>query len=207
MINVIIIEDDREYRDILNDFFNSTRDICCTGCYNTCEEALEDLENSLPDVVMLDIHLPDGMNGIEGARYIKERLPETHIIMLTVFADNEHVFKALQNGAVGYLVKKIKPLALISAVKEVYQGGSPMSMKIARMVTEYFHSNPPPEPLTKREREVLSKLCEGKTYQTIAEELFVEKSTIKYHIHNIYRILHVSSKGEAIAKAKDQRIV
>lgn len=207
MINVIIIEDDKEYREIISDFFNSASDIRCTGCYDTCEEALDDLERPLPDVVLLDIHLPDGMTGIEGARLIRKRLPEARIIMLTVFADSKHVFKALQNGAVGYLVKKVKPNALISAVKEVYQGGSPMSMKIARMVIDYFHANPSPEPLTDREKEVLNKLCEGKTYQTIANELFIEKSTVKYHIHNIYRILHVSSKGEAIAKAKDSRIV
>ncbi len=207
MINVIIIEDDKEYRDVICEFLNSASEIKCSGYYGTCEEAIDDLDRSLPDVALLDINLPEGMSGIEGARRIKEKYPEVNIIMLTIYADDDHVFKALQSGAVGYLVKKVKPEELINAIKEVYRGGSPMSMKIARMVVDYFHKNPPPEPLTEREKEVLQKLCQGKSYQTIANELFIEKSTVKYHIHNIYRILHVRSKGEAIAKAKDQRIV
>lgn len=206
MIDVGIIEDDDELREGLKVLIAGTSDFTCVGAYADCETAIQNLENDLPDVMLMDIELP-GMSGVEGVKVIKKELPDTEIIMLTIHEDNKSVFDSLRNGASGYLVKNVEPAELINAIKEVYEGGSPMSMQVARMVTSSFHKKPPPYPLSKREREVLEKLCVGKSYQAIANELFIAKSTVKFHIKNIYRLLHVANKGAAIARAKDDRIV
>ncbi len=206
MIDVVVIEDDRELLDSLSVLLNGTPNLHCSGAYTSCEAAIKNLEFDLPDVILLDIELP-GMSGIQGIRKIKKILPDVEIIMLTVHEDNEFVFESLRNGASGYLVKNVTPANLLAAIQEVYEGGSPMSMHIARMVTRSFQKNPPEYPLTRREKEVLKKLCEGKSYQAIANELFISKTTVKFHIRNIYKILHVTNKGEAISKAKDDGVV
>jgi len=206
MIDVVIIEDDNELREGLRVLIEGTSNFSCVGAYADCETAIRNLEEDLPDVVLMDIELP-GMSGVDGVASIKGELPDTEIIMLTIHEDNESVFDSLRNGASGYLIKNVEPAELINAIKEVYEGGSPMSMPVARMVTGSFRHKPPPYPLTRREREVLQKLCEGKSYQAIANELFIAKTTVKFHIKNIYRLLHVANKGAAVAKAKDDRIV
>lgn len=206
MIDVVIIDDDPLLRESLAILIRGTKGFSCTKTYNDCETALKNLENDLPDVILLDIGLP-GMSGIEGVRAIKDILSEIEIIMLTIYEDHHSVFESLQNGASGYLIKNIEPVDLLKAIKEVYHGGSPMNMEIARMVVDSLHKNPPEEPITSRQQEVLEKLCEGKSYQAIANELFISKATVKFHIKNIYKILHVSNRTQAAIKAKEENII
>lgn len=206
LIEVSVIDDDDDFRNSLDILISGTRDLACISDYRDCETAIKKLVEDPPDVILMDVELP-GISGIEGVWRIKQELPEVAIIMLTIHEDNESVFESLRNGASGYLVKNVEPAELLQAIKEVHEGGSPMSMPIARMVTRSFHKNPPLAPLSPREQEVLKKLCEGKSYQAIANDLFISKTTVKFHIKNIYHKLHVSNKAEAVGKAKDDHIV
>ncbi|MFQ5708826.1 MAG: response regulator transcription factor [bacterium] len=137
MISVTIIEDDQVLRDSLAVLIRGTRGFSCTGTYDNWETALQNLDEDLPDVTLLDIELK-GRSGIEGVAKIKEKQSDVAIVMLTIHEDNESVFHSLRNGASGYLVKNVEPADLLDAIKEVHAGGSPMSMAIARMVTNSF---------------------------------------------------------------------
>lgn len=200
MIKVSIIEDDIQLRNHLIHLLNEHEEICCIAGYSTCEEALKNIAADPPDIVLMDIELP-GMSGVEGTYIIKHKWPQIEILMLTIHEDNESVFRSLQNGASGYLVKNIDPDELIQSIKEVIDGGAPMSMPIARMIVNSFHKTQPEEPLTSREKEVLYKLRDGKSYKAIANELFISKSTVKFHIKNIYRKLHVANKTQLALKS------
>ena len=200
MIYVAIIEDDVQLRRHLAGLLNGAEGFSCTADYTSCEQAIEDIPGNTPDIILMDIELP-GMNGVEGTRRIKEKWPQIEILMLTIHEDNESVFQSLQNGACGYLVKNISPAELLKALKEAIDGGAPMSMQIARMVIRSFHKLQPDEPLTSREKEVLYKLRDGKSYKAIANELFIAKSTVKFHIKNIYRKLHVANKTQLALKS------
>jgi DNA-binding NarL/FixJ family response regulator len=205
MITITIVEDDQELCQSLKVLINGTEGLECVGDYNNSEQAIKNLENDQPDVILMDINLP-GMSGIDAVGIIKNKKPDIEIIMLTIHEDNESVFESLKKGASGYLVKNVEPANLLNAIKEVKAGGAPMSMPIARMVLKSFHRNPPLEPLSEREQDVLNKLRKGKSYLTIANELFISKSTVKFHIKNIYRKLHVSNKAEVIIKSYHQDI-
>lgn len=201
MIKVSIIEDDKEYRQGLVNIIESSDKFLCLNQSDSCEYFIKNFKQDKPDVILLDIELPPGISGAVGAKLLKKTFPSTEIIMLTVHEDSESVFKSLSNGATGYLVKNISPENLIAAIEEVVNGGSPMSMQIARMITESFRKNKKTEELTEREQEVLNLLRDGKSYQAIANKLFISKSTVKFHIKNIYRKLHVLNKYEAIMKS------
>lgn len=205
MIYVTIIEDDDELRESLAVLIDGTEGFSCVGMYRDCESAIKHIEDDLSDVILMDIELP-GMSGIEGITEITGKLPDVEIIMLTIHEDNESVFESLRNGASGYLVKNIEQADLINAIKEVHEGGAPMSMPIARMVTHSFRKHPPLQPLTDRQQQVLKKLCEGKSYQAIANELFISKATVKFHIKNIYQTLHVLNKAGAVRVATKERL-
>jgi len=152
-------------------------------------------------VILLDIEFQQHqMSGIEAAWRFKEALPQVEIIMMTAHHEPEDVFPALQNGANGYLVKDVPPTELLKHIETVYKGGSPMSMSIARMITNSFHKDGCMDQLTSRQREVLEKLCEGKSYEAIANELHIELTTVKFHIRNIYELLQVSNRAEAMRK-------
>jgi len=153
----------------------------------------------------MDIGLP-GMSGIEGIRKIKENLPSIDILMLTVHEDSKMVFDALCAGACGYLIKNTQPVKLLEAIKEVHEGGAPMSTQIARLVVTSFKINPHSN-LTNRETEVLTQLCKGKSYRMIAEALFISEETVRRHIKNIYKKLEVGSKSDAVAKALKEKLV
>jgi len=174
--------------------------------YSNCEEAIKHLNNDRPDIVLMDIELPGGMNGIQGTKVIKDKNPHADIVMVTVYEDSELVFEALKSGASGYITKSSNYMELLSALDEVIKGGAPMSSKIARLVIDNFHVNPN-SPLTKRETEILSLIAEGKTYTQISEELFISKETSKTHIKNIYSKLQVKSKSEAIARANMDKLI
>ena len=203
---VLIIEDDSEIRASFALIVNSSQKFFVVNSYSNCEEAIKHLNNDRPDIVLMDIELPGGMNGIQGTKVIKDKNPHADIVMVTVYEDSELVFEALKYGASEYITKSSNYMELLSALDEVIKGGAPMSSKIARLVIDNFHVNPN-SPLTKRETEILSLIAEGKTYTQISEELFISKETSKTHIKNIYSKLQVKSKSEAIARANMDKLI
>lgn len=203
---VLIVEDDPEIRNSFSLIVNSSPKFTVVNTYASCEEAIKHLHTDKPDIVLMDIELPGGMNGIQGTKVIKDKLPSADIVMVTVYEDSELVFDALKSGASGYITKSANYLELLSALDEIVKGGAPMSSKIARLVIANFHVNPN-SPLTKRETEILTLISEGKTYTQISEELFISKETSKTHIKNIYAKLQVKSKSEALAKASLEKLI
>lgn len=203
---VLIVEDDSEIRNSFSLIVNSSTEFAVINSYASCEEAIKHLNQDKPDIVLMDIELPGGMNGIQGTRIIKEKAPHAEIIMVTVYEDSELVFEALKAGASGYITKSANYQELLTALGEIMKGGAPMSSKIARLVIDNFHINPH-SPLTKRETEILQLISEGKTYTQISEELFISKETAKTHIKNIYAKLQVRCKSEALAKASLEKLI
>jgi DNA-binding NarL/FixJ family response regulator len=206
MIHVAIVEDNNTIREGLSSLINNTEGFSCVGTYGDCESFLVELEFTEIDVVLMDIGLP-GMNGIEGVKRAKKINPDINILMLTIYEENEVVFEALCAGACGYLVKKTPPSKLIDAIKDIYAGGSPMSSSIARKVITTFQTNRRDNTeesqfeLSNREKEVLNQLAIGSNYNEIAGNLFISVDTVRHHIRNIYKKLHVHSQSEAVAKA------
>lgn len=205
IISVAIVEDDDEIRETLSLLINGTEGFVCPESYVDCESAMNGVASSKVDVVLMDIQLP-GMSGIEGVGRIKERSPRTDVIMLTIHKDDDLVFRSLCAGASGYLVKNTKPERILDAIKEVVEGGAPMSTSIARMIVNSFRKTTT-TPLTARETEVLTYLCKGQSYKMIADALFVSEQTVHFHIKNIYLKLQVHSKSEAVAKAIREKLV
>jgi DNA-binding NarL/FixJ family response regulator len=203
---VLIVEDDPEIRNSFLLIVNSSPKFFVVNAYGSCEEAIKHLNTDKPDIVLMDIELPGGMNGIQGTKIIKDKSPHSESIMVTVYEDSELVFDALKSGASGYVTKSANYLELLSALEEIVKGGAPMSSKIARLVIDNYHVNPN-SPLTKRETEILTLISEGKTYTQISEELFISKETSKTHIKNIYSKLQVRSKSEALAKASLEKLI
>lgn len=203
---VLIIEDDPEIRSSFTMIVDSSQKFTVVNAYSSCEDAIKHLHTDKPDIVLMDVELPGGMNGIKGTKIIKDKSPNSDIIMVTVYEDSEMVYEALKSGASGYITKSANYMELLSALDEITKGGAPMSSKIARMVIDNFHLNPN-TPLTKRETEILQLISEGKTYTQISEELFISKETSKTHIKNIYSKLQVKSKSEAIAKANQDKLI
>jgi DNA-binding NarL/FixJ family response regulator len=207
MISVAIVEDNPDIREGFEFVINSSEDFVCVEAFPDAEAALPVLLQSPPDVVLMDIELP-GMSGIACVSKLKEKLPELDILMITVHADDKYVFDSLSAGACGYLTKNTSPDRLLEAIVEVHNGGAPMSTNVARMVVGSFNRFRKPQPsLTRREREVLEQLCEGKSYKMIADTLCVSEDTVRFHIKKIYRKLQVNSKSEAVIKALKDRIV
>lgn len=202
---VLIVEDDLEIRNSFTLIVNSSQKFMVVNAYSNCEEVLDNLNRDKPEIILMDIELP-GMNGIQGTKIIKDKMPHIEVIMVTVYEDSELVFEALKAGASGYITKSANYLELLTALEEIIKGGAPMSSRIARMVIDNFHVNPN-SPLTKRETEILQLISEGKTYTQISEELFISKETAKTHIKNIYSKLQVNSKSEAIAKANQEKLI
>lgn len=205
MITVSIVEDDPDIRESLALLINGTPGFSCASTYGSAEKGVKGILKDLPDVVLMDIGLP-GITGIAAIKQLKEKQPELDILVLTIQSDNKVVFDALCAGACGYLVKDTPPAQLLDAILETYEGGAPMSTKIARQVVESFQVTPQTN-LTTRETEVLTHLCKGKSYKMIADTLFISEETVRRHIKNIYRKLEVHSKSEAVAKAFKEKLV
>ncbi len=205
MISVAIVEDDKIIRESLCSLINDTDDFLCEETYEDAETALQKLFDNMPDVILMDISLPS-MNGIDCIRRIREKDETVDIIMLTVHKDDEKIFDSLCSGACGYLIKNTPPEEIIDAIKEVKNGGSPMSTYIARRIVTSFRANKKVD-LTLREREVLTQLCKGLSYKSIADKIFVSTETVHFHIKNIYKKLHVNSKSEAVAKAIREKLI
>jgi DNA-binding NarL/FixJ family response regulator len=202
---VFIIEDDKELQESFVHIVNTSDSFVSVGAYRTAEEAIKEIPRKKPEIILMDIQLPD-MNGVEATQYIKNHYPYIEIVIVTVFEDTELVFNALRAGASGYITKSANYLELLSAMTEIVKGGAPMSTKIARMVIHNFHLNTD-SPLTRREKEIIKMIADGKTYSQISDELFISRETAKTHIRNIYSKLQVNKKSDAIAKAHEQRLI
>ncbi len=203
-INVSIVEDNIIYKDGLELILNSTPGFSCIKSFGDCESAIKAMADLSPDVLLMDIELP-GMSGIEGVREIKKIQPDLDIVMLTDYGKENYIFEALKAGASGYMTKTIQPSQLLENIKIVKEGGSVMSPKIAKMVTNHFKQMSEKEsPLTERETEVLSLAGDYKNNKEIAEVLFISVDTIRTHFKNIYEKLKVHSKLEAYSKASKE---
>ena len=202
---IIIVEDDNIIRNAFVTLIQQSGDYTVANAYSNAEAAIKNVKDDAPDICLMDIELP-GMNGIEAIPKIKVLSPNTQVVVVTVYENDDLVFKALCEGASGYLTKNMPPQKLIDSLKELENGGAPMSTNIARLVVSSFHKNRQ-SPLTARELEVLELLSSGKSYSTIADQLFVDKETVKSHIKNIYLKLEVHSKAEAIEKAKKSKYI
>ncbi len=202
-ITVSIVEDDAPARGILAEWVRGAEGFKCLGVHENAELALAALPQERPSVVLMDINMP-GMSGIECVRRLKPQLMETQFMMLTVYEDPDHIFKALSSGASGYLLKRTPRAELLTAIKDVHAGGSPMSSNIARKIVQSFQrfSASPTEPhsLSPREREVLELLARGYLYKEISDSLHISVPTVNSHIRRIYEKLHVRSRSQAVAK-------
>jgi DNA-binding NarL/FixJ family response regulator len=202
-VRLAIIEDIDDIRESLRDYFEQQSDIECILVSNSVESFFKSIDSTLkPDLVLTDIGLP-GMNGIEGMKMIKSRWPKVDIIMLTVFKDNDKIFKSICAGATGYLLKDTPLPEIKRAILEIHNGGSYMTPSIARRVVEYFSplKREYDEPLTQKEKQIITALTEGLSYKLIGEKLLITIDTVRFHIKNIYRKLQVNSKTEVISKA------
>jgi DNA-binding NarL/FixJ family response regulator len=203
-IKVAFVEDQRQTREGLAALVGGTPGFCVVGSFVSMEEALAKLSWDPPDVVLADIQLP-GMSGIEGVRRIKARFPAMPILMLTVYDDNDSVFEAVCAGACGYLLKDTPPAKLLDAIRELGDGGAPMTPGIARKVVAMFQRVATPRleehRLSPRELDVLKLLADGHSYKTAAAALDLSTDTVRYHVRHIYEKLHVHSKSEAVLKA------
>lgn len=209
-IRVAIVEDDRATREGLGLLIGGTSGYQCVGTFRSVEDALRSLSNALPDVLLLDIHLP-GMLGSDGVKLFRERFPSVEVLMLTIYAEQDKVFESICNGACGYLLKKTPPARLLEAISEAHEGGAPMSPEIARKVVTLFQKTGPPdkidEQLTPQEVRLLELLSEGYSYDGSADRLNISVNTVRNYIRSTYDKLHVHSKSEAVSKALRNRII
>jgi DNA-binding NarL/FixJ family response regulator len=207
---VAVIEDDRGTREGLAALIGGSPGFQCVGTYASVEEALRRLPAAVPDIVLLDIHLP-GMTGSEGVRLLRERHAGMQVLMLTVFAEEERIFESLCNGACGYLLKKTPPARVLEAIREAHQGGSPMSPEIARKVVVALQTSgpvqKPEQALTPHEARIIRMLADGDSYQDVGDRLGITVNTVRNHIRRIYEKLHVHTKSEAVSKALRGRLI
>lgn len=205
---ILICEDSADKREYLRLLLGGCDDFHLIGAFVTGEDAVAAVHELAPDVIIMDIELP-GISGIESTRLIKEIVPHTHIIMYTVYEDDEKLFDSLCAGASGYLLKKTPPDQLAKAIKDVMEGGSPMSPGIAQKVMQYFHKLPKKMDyhLCDRELNILRQLVDGLPIKIIAGEVYLSEDGVKKNLANIYKKLHVSCGKEAVAKAVREGIV
>ena len=205
LIHTALVEDDHEIRKLLKLIIDGSPGFTCNLTFEDAESAIEGIPRYRPDIVLMDIDLP-GMSGISCVRKLKDTMPDLDIIMLTIKEDDESIFESLCAGASGYLVKETPPVELLAAIQEAHKGGAPMSAHIARKIVSSFHAVRK-SPLSNRETEVLRMLCKGDNYKSIAEAIFVSTNTVKAHIKNIYKKLHVHTRAEAVSKALKDRLI
>jgi len=203
MIKLAIVEDNTSLMQSLEQLFNRTSNMKCVASLNNLLNVVSEFQKSQPDIVLMDIGLP-AINGIEGVRTVRSNFESIQVIMFTVFEDDDKIFEAIRAGASGYLLKKTPPEEILEAIKELHEGGAPMSPSIARKVIQAFQVKPTTvlkdHQLTSREKEILYALVDGLSYKKIAEKYFVSIHTVRSHISSIYEKLHVNSKAQAVAK-------
>ena len=201
-ITVAIVEDNDDIREAMRVLVNGSSGFLCTHVFSSADEAVVELPKFQLDIILMDIQMP-GMSGIECVSKLKEKMPKSHFMMVTVFEDDDNIFNALKAGASGYILKRTSPAQILEAIREMYNGGSPMSPEIARRVVESMQKgkNKNIEILTEREKEILDLLSKGFIYKEIAKNLDISYETVKKHIQNIYEKLQVQNKVEALNKA------
>lgn len=209
-IKVSIYEDNEALRESLSFLVMGTESLEFLGSYPDCSTVIENCTTLTPDVILMDIDMP-GMNGIEATSLVKSRFPEINIMILTIFENEDKVFDALCAGATGYLLKKSSAVQIIEAILELHAGGSPMTGEIARKVMAYFSHTPAAKEneyaLSSREMDILKCIVNGDSYKMIADACCISIGTVRFHINNIYRKLHVNSKSEVVIKALRERLV
>ena len=208
LIHLLIYEDDKDLREGLGDFLSATGEFIIEGMFSNCDTISVDVKELKADIILMDIDMP-GRNGIEGVRLAKAQKPEINILMFTVFDDDKKIFDAICAGADGYLLKKTPPDRLVEGLKDVYNGGAPMTPSIAHKVLQAFprKEKVQHEPLTEKELEILQHLVQGNSYKQVAECAGISIDTVRTHIKHIYAKLHVRSMSQAVAKAINQKIV
>ena len=206
-ISVCIVDDVNELRQALEEIVSSVDGYKCLGTMSNAAEALAKLPILKPDVVLMDIHLGESESGIDCVRMLKPVIPATNFMMCTVYEDDEKIFEALRAGASGYILKKTEPIKLLDAIKELHEGGAPMTSQIARKVVFAFRNKPASstnntmiEQLSFREKQILEELSRGLMYKEIANVLFISAETVRKHVYHIYEKLHVTNRVEAINK-------
>jgi DNA-binding NarL/FixJ family response regulator len=204
-IAVAIIEDDPRMRELLRLLLEGAEGFRCAEAFSSVEDALAHMPAPAPEVALLDVHLP-GMRGSIGVKLLREKFPSLQVLMLTVYAEDDLVFEAICNGAVGYMLKRTPPATLLSAIAEAHAGGAPMSPEVARKVLRVFRTLKPtplddPDVLTPQELRLLRLLGEGHSYESAGANLDITVNTVRKHVRSIYEKLHVHSKSEAVSKA------
>lgn len=203
-ITISVVEDLVEVREGLQDYISLNEEFEIVSTHETAEEAMRTIPQLKPDIVIMDINLP-GMNGIDCILQIKEQVPGTQFMMFTVYENDDKVFDSLKAGASGYMLKNTSPVQMIAALKDLHNGGAPMSSNIARKLVSIFQgskkSQSSIDSLSNRENEVLGLLSEGLLYKEIADQLFISVATVRQHIHKIYEKLHVGNRTQALNKA------
>jgi DNA-binding NarL/FixJ family response regulator len=204
-ISVCIVDDNKELRNALEEIISMSPGYTCAGTIGSAEDAEALIPVLKPDVVLMDINLGTPENGIDVIRSLKPKLPGINFMMCTVYEENEKIFEALSAGASGYILKKTDPARLLSAIRELYEGGAPMSSEIARKVVAAFQSqqtgnSPEIDTLTEREREILELLSKGLMYKEIAARIYLSPETVRKHVYHIYEKLHVNNRVAAVNK-------
>lgn len=207
LINVSIVDDNKDILQALEEIIKLSEECVCVGTFTTAEEAIAGIPSVKPNVVLMDINLGAG-SGIECVRVLKPLHPEILYMMCTVYEEDEKIFEALSAGASGYILKKTAPSKMLDAIRELNEGGAPMSSQIARKVVAAFQqktiTESPSEEhqslLSKREKNIIELLAKGLIYKEIAAELFISPETVRKHVYNIYEKLHVNNRVEAINK-------
>lgn len=209
-IKVAIFEDNSNLREGLFQLINGSQGFSCVGAYSNCDHLLKNISEDKPEVVLMDIQMP-GISGIEGVKIIKQNFPSVKILMETIFEDDEKVFASICNGAEGYILKSTAPVEILEAIKEIYDGGSPMTPSVANRVLKMVRTKhmeiTDSFDLTKRENEILSCLVKGMSYKMVADVCTISIDTVNMHVKNIYKKLQVHSKSEAVVKAIRGKIV
>ena len=212
MIKVMIFDDNQGRLESLSMLINQFDDMTCVGTFESCENIIERVKVAMPDVVLMDIDMP-GMNGIDGLKLIRRSVPGVLVIMQTVFEDEDKIFEAVKSGAHGYFLKKTSPAKLIEGIRDVMEGGAPMTPSVAKKVLEAFtrpslnKKRGAEFDLTPRELEILGHLVKGASYKMIADACGISWHTVNSHFKKIYEKLHVHSATEAISVAIEQKII
>ena len=210
-IRVTIFEDNKSLRNGLYQLINGSEGFICAGAFEDCLDLIKNIEDTKPDVVLMDIEMP-GINGIEAVGMLREKYPDLKILMQTIFEDSEKIFNSILAGASGYILKTTSPSRILDFIKETFEGGAPVSPSVATKVLKMVVQQSPSSKLnnfnlSEREKEILSCLVKGMSYKLIADACFISIDTVRGHIRSIYEKLHVHSKGEAIATAIKGNIV
>jgi DNA-binding NarL/FixJ family response regulator len=209
-IRVLVFEDNQSLRNSIYQLVNGTEGFTCVGAHENCSHLLDAVDESRPDIVLMDIQMP-GINGIEAVKLIREKYPHLKILMQTIFEDEDKIFNSIYAGASGYILKNTSPARFLEFIKETYEGGAPLSpsvaAKVLKMVAPKNGERVQNFDLSEREKEILSCLVKGMSYKLIANACFISIDTVRGHIRNIYDKLHVHSKSEAVANAIQNKIV